>query len=84
VKANVLVKAGAVLFEIDRAPFEYKVGQLNAALDAAEQNAKALKANYQSATANVDSGTSQLQFQAQRLSDLQKLIRVGATTEFRE
>jgi len=84
VKANVPVKAGAVLFEIDRAPFEYKVGQLNAALAAAEQNAKVLKANYQSATANVDSVRSQLQFQAQRLSNLQKLTRVGATTEFRE
>jgi len=83
-KPNEPVKAGDILFELDKAPFHYKVDQLKAALVGAEQNAKMLRTNYTSATANVDSVTSQLQFQTQRLNDLQKLTRVGATTEFRE
>ncbi len=81
---NQPVKAGTVLFEIDRAPFEYKVQQLEAALASAEENAKVLKANYEAASANVDGIASQLAFQTQRLSDIQKLTRAGATTEFRE
>jgi multidrug resistance efflux pump len=84
VKPNEPVKAGDILFDLDKTPFQYKVDQLKAALVGAEQNAKVLTANYASATANVDSVTSQLQFQTQRLNDLQKLTRVGATTEFRE
>src|SRR3954465_11914135 len=46
VKPNVPVNAGAVLFEIDPTPFQYKVAQLEAALVAAEQNTGILKANY--------------------------------------
>jgi multidrug resistance efflux pump len=46
VKPNVPVKAGTVLFQIDPTPFRYKVTQLEAALAAAEQNVKILKANY--------------------------------------
>jgi multidrug resistance efflux pump len=84
VKPNQPVKAGAVLFAIDPAPFASKVDQLKAALVGSQQNAKVLKANYASATANVDGLSSQLQFQTQRLNDLQKLTHVGATTEFRE
>jgi multidrug resistance efflux pump len=36
VKPNVPVKAGAVLFQIDPAPYQYKVTQLEAALVAAQ------------------------------------------------
>ncbi len=84
VKPNQPVKKGAILFEIDSAPFAQKVTQLQAALAGAEQNAKVLKANYESATANVQSLSALLDFQSQRLRDIQKLTVAGATTEFRE
>jgi len=38
VKPNVPVKANDVLFQIDPAPFQYKVSQLQASLAAAKQN----------------------------------------------
>src|ERR1700730_15406309 len=43
VKPNVPVKAGDVLFQIDPAPFEYKVAQLKASLAGARQQAEILK-----------------------------------------
>jgi multidrug resistance efflux pump len=39
VKTNVLVKTGDVLFQIDPAPFQYKVAQLKASLAGARQQA---------------------------------------------
>lgn len=83
VKTNVPVKAGTVLFQIDPAPFRYKVAQLEAALVAAEQNAKVLKANYQQQSANVAGLTAQVQYHQKRLSDLKAALRSGAETEFR-
>jgi multidrug resistance efflux pump len=53
VKANVPVKMGDVLFQIDPSPFQYKVAQLQASLAGAKQQAEILKANYDQATANV-------------------------------
>jgi multidrug resistance efflux pump len=83
VKPNVPVKAGAVLFQIDPAPFQYKVTQLEAALVAAQQNAETLKASYEQQTANVAGLTGQVQYHQKRLSDLQTALRSGAETEFR-
>src|SRR5437879_13851624 len=45
VKPNVPVKAGALLFQIDPAPYQYTVRQLEAALVQARQHAKQLQAN---------------------------------------
>jgi multidrug resistance efflux pump len=45
VKPNVEVKAGSVLFQIDPAPFQYKVNQLAASLAPAQQQAEQLKAS---------------------------------------
>jgi multidrug resistance efflux pump len=84
VKANVLVKAGTVLFEIDPTPYRYKVSQLEASLAQAEQQAKQLKANYAQATANVEGLTAQLAYNSKRLADIQKLEQQGANTVFRE
>ena len=53
VKSNVPEKAGDVLFQIDRAPFQYKVAQLKASLAAARQQAEILKPNYQQAAATA-------------------------------
>ena len=83
VKPNVPVKAGDVLFQIDPAPYQYKVTQLEAALVAAEQNAQVLKANYQQQTANVASLTAQFSYHQKRLRDLQAALAGGAETEFR-
>jgi multidrug resistance efflux pump len=84
VKTNVPVKAGTVLFEIDRAPFQFKVAQLEAALKGTQQQAEALKANYEQASANVAGVASQVDHQQKRLADIQTLTRTGATTAFRE
>jgi multidrug resistance efflux pump len=83
VKTNLPVKAGAVLFQIDPAPFQYKVTQLEAALVAAQQNAEVLKANYEQQSANVAALTAQVQYHQKRLSDLQSALHSGAETEFR-
>jgi multidrug resistance efflux pump len=82
VKPNVPVKSGDVLFQIDAAPFQYKVSQLQASLAAARQQAVILKSNYEQATANVAGLTAQAAFNAKRLADIQKLVSEGANTEF--
>src|SRR5229473_79491 len=84
VETNVLVKTGDVLFQIDPAPFQYKVTQLQASLAAAKQQAEILKSNYEQATANVVGLTAQVAFNAKRLQDIQKLYAGGADTEFKE
>ena len=53
VRPNVPVKTGDVLFQIDQAPFQFKVSQLQASLAAARQQTEILKSNYQQATASV-------------------------------
>src|SRR6266446_5790489 len=82
VKTNVLVKANDVLFQIDPAPFQYKVTQLQASLAAAKQQVEILKSNYEQATANVSGLTTQVAFNKQRNADIQKLAAEGANTEF--
>jgi multidrug resistance efflux pump len=82
VKPNVPVKMGDVLFQIDPAPFQYKVTQLQASLAGAKQQAEILKANYEQATANVAGLSAQVAFNTKRNADIQKLAAEGANTEF--
>jgi multidrug resistance efflux pump len=82
VKPNVPVKANDVLFQIDPAPFQYKVTQLQASLAGAKQQVEILKANYEQATANVSGLTTQVAFNKQRNADIQKLAAEGANTQF--
>jgi multidrug resistance efflux pump len=82
VKPNVPVKTGDVLFQIDPAPFQYKVAQLQASLAGAKQQAEILKANYDQATANVTGLAAQVAFNTQRNADIQKLTAEGANTIF--
>ena len=84
VQPNLPVTSGTVLFQIDPAPFQYKVSQLEASLVQSKQQAQQLKANYEQASANVEGLTKQLAYNTQRLDDLQKLTRAQATSEFRE
>ncbi|OKO87838.1 multidrug transporter [Bradyrhizobium sp. NAS80.1] len=83
VKPNEPVKAGAVLFRIDPAPFQYKVDQLEASLAQARQQVKQLTASYEQATANVEGLSGQLAYHTQRLADYRKLVSEDAQTEFR-
>jgi multidrug resistance efflux pump len=82
VKPNVPVKMGDVLFQIDPAPFQYKVAQLRASLAGAKQQAEILKSNYVQATANVAGLAAQVAFNTQRNADIQKLAAEGANTQF--
>jgi multidrug resistance efflux pump len=82
VMANVPVKMGDVLFQIDPSPFQYKVAQLQASLAGAKQQAEILKANYDQATANVTGLATQVAFNTQRSADVQKLAAEGANTQF--
>ena len=82
VRPNVPVKIGDVLFQIDPAPFQYKVAQLQASLAGAKQQAEILKANYDQATANVTGLAAQVAFNTKRNADIQKLMEEGANTEF--
>jgi multidrug resistance efflux pump len=82
VKPNVPVKEDDVLFQIDPAPFQYKVSQLQASLAAAKQQVDILKSNYEQATANVTGLTAQVAFNKQRNADIQKLAAEGANTQF--
>lgn len=84
VNPNVPVSAGTVLFQIDPAPFRYKVQQLEAALVAARQQAEVLRANVDLASANVDGLEKQVGFHQQRLADIARLTSSGAGTPFRE
>src|SRR6266481_2063142 len=84
VETNVLVKTGDVLFQIDPAPFQYKVTQLQASLAAAKQQAEILKSNYGQATANVAGLDAQFKYIAKLLQYIQNLYAGGADTEFKE
>jgi multidrug resistance efflux pump len=82
VKPNVPVKANDVLFQIDPAPFQYKVSQLQASLAAAKQQTEILKSNYEQATANVAGLTAQQAYNKKRLADIQTLVSDDANTQF--
>ncbi|MDE5458324.1 biotin/lipoyl-binding protein [Bradyrhizobium sp. CSA112] len=82
VKPNVPVRQNDVLFQIDPAPFQYKVTQLQASLAAAKQNAEILKSNYEQATANVAGLTAQAAYNKKRLADIETLAADEANTQF--
>ena len=75
VKPNVPVKIGDVLFQIDPAPFQYKVAQLQASLAGAKQQAEILKANYDQATANVAGLAAQVRLERGGRVDLLGRLR---------
>src|ERR1700709_923166 len=82
VKLNVPVRASEVLFQIDPAPFQYKVPQVQASLAGATQQAEILKSNYEQASANVTGLVALVAFNTQRNADIQKLMAEGANTQF--
>ena len=82
VKPNVPVKKDDLLFQIDPAPFQYKVMQLQASLAAAKQQTEILKSNYEQATANVTGLTAQVACNRKRLADIQTLASDDANSQF--
>jgi multidrug resistance efflux pump len=82
VRRNVLVKAGTTLFQIDRAPYEYKVRQLEAALAEAKQKVPQLKAQAEAAAAEVLALKAQWERAEQRRQDLGQLGQRQATSQF--
>jgi multidrug resistance efflux pump len=83
VRPNVLVKTGDVLFQIDPAPFQYKVTQLQASLAGAKQQTAILKSNYEQATANVAGLDAQVKYNTKRLADTQTSYASGSNSEFK-
>jgi multidrug resistance efflux pump len=83
VEPNVLMKAGAILFHIERAPYEFKVKQLQAALAEARQKVEQLKSNVELAAADLKAVTAQLTLAARRRDDIAKLAARDATSQFR-
>jgi multidrug resistance efflux pump len=83
VKPNQPVKQGDVLFQIDPAPFQYKVSQLEAALAQARQQAEQLKIGYQEAKANAEGVAAQYAHYRLRLATIEQETREGVLSQFR-
>jgi multidrug resistance efflux pump len=73
-RPNVPVKKGDILFELDPRPFQATVDGLKAALVQAEQNAKMLEANLDSAQANVANTRAALVNSHQRVKQFQAAL----------
>src|ERR1700722_12448626 len=78
VHPNVPVKAGAVLFQIERAPYEYKVRQLQAALAEARQKVEQLKSNVDLAGADAQAVASQLAYATKKRDAEVQLVQANS------
>jgi multidrug resistance efflux pump len=79
---NVFVKAGAILFQIDPAPYDAKVKQLKAAVAEARQKVEQLKSQVDLAVADVKGLKSQLDYAGKRRDDIERLAQTSATSQF--
>ena len=82
VEPNVLVKAGAVLFEIERTPYQNKVRQLQAAVADARQKVERMKADVTVAKSEIAAVNAQLDPAKTRRDDLQRLVSSNSTSQF--
>src|SRR5580704_11896944 len=82
VQPNVLVKAGTILFQIERAPYEHKITQLQAAFAEARQKVEQLKSNVDLAAADTNAVASQLAYAGTRRDALEQLLTTSATSKF--
>jgi multidrug resistance efflux pump len=82
VQPNTLVKAGTVLFAIERTPYENKVKQLRAALAEARQKVERMKADVAQSTAEIAAVNAQLGPAKQRRDDLGRLASANVTSQF--
>jgi multidrug resistance efflux pump len=82
VQPNVLVKAGSILFEIERTPYQIKVRQLQAALVEARQAVERMKVDAAAAKAEVAVVSAQLEPAKTRRDDFERLARGNAASQF--
>ena len=82
VTPNVLVKAGAVLFEIERTPYENKVKQLQAALAEARQKVERMKVDVTAAKAEAAAVSAQLEPAKARRDDFERLAKANSASQF--
>jgi len=80
---DVPLKAGSLLFQIEKAPYEAKVKQLKAAVVDARQKVEQLRAQVEVAVADAKGLASQLEYAERRRDDLEKLAKSNVTPEFR-
>lgn len=82
VQPNTLIKAGSILFEIERAPFETKVKQLRAALAEGQQRVEKMKADVVASEADVAAINAQLEPAKKRRDDIFHLASANTATQF--
>jgi multidrug resistance efflux pump len=82
VNPNVPLRANDILFQIDPAPFQFKVTELKAQLVDAQQKASQLQANLEAADADVSAVNAPLAFWQKRRDDLDRLAKANSTSEF--
>src|ERR1700693_5877902 len=76
-------RPGAILFQIERAPYDYKVKQLQAALAEARQKAAQLQGSADLAAADVKAVSAQLSLAERRRDDIERLALKDAASQFR-
>lgn len=82
IEANTLVHKGDVLFRIDDTTFKADVAQLEAALISAKTAEAQLKSDLETADADIERLSAQLEFGIQRRDDIVRLAESGASTGF--
>jgi len=82
IQPNMLVKAGAVLFEIERTPYENKVKQLKAASEEGQQKVERMKADVALSDAEVAAIDAQLEPAKQRRDDIARLTSASTASKF--
>ncbi len=82
VQPNTLVKAGALLFNIENTPYTNKVKQLQAALAEAQQKVERMKADVALSVAEIASVKAQLDPAKQRRDDVERLTRANTSSQF--
>jgi membrane fusion protein, multidrug efflux system len=78
---NELVKAGQVLFTVDRRPFQIAVEEAKAQLAAVRLQIASLKATYQQKKADVAANEATLLYQQRDLERQQRLLVSGAASQ---
>ena len=78
---NELVKAGQVLFIVDRRPFQIAVEEAKAQLAATRLQVEAMKATYQQKKADAAANEATLLYQQRDLERQQRLLATGAASQ---
>ncbi len=79
-KENQLVKAGDILFVIDRQPYEVALAEANAAVANAQVTVGKLNTDYSATSADIEGARSDVYFAEQDLARQQSLMDQGFTT----